>query len=102
MLLARLAAWGSRELFLVSVVAIGVGVGYATYLVGLSFAFGAFVAGMVLSESDYSHQALAEVEPLRDVFAMIFFVSVGLLIDPAYPLGERWGPSRSSWCWSSS
>jgi CPA2 family monovalent cation:H+ antiporter-2 len=84
MLLARLAAWGSRELFLVSVVAIGVGVGYATYLVGLSFAFGAFVSGMVLSQSDYSHQALAEVEPLRDVFAMIFFVSVGLLIDPSY------------------
>ena len=84
MLLARLAAWGSRELFLVSVVAIGVGVGYATYLVGLSFAFGAFVAGMILSQSDYSHQALAEVEPLRDVFAMIFFVSVGLLIDPSY------------------
>jgi monovalent cation:H+ antiporter-2, CPA2 family len=84
LLLARLAAWGSRELFLVSVVAIGVGVGYATYLVGLSFAFGAFMAGMVLSQSDYSHQALAEVEPLRDVFAMIFFVSVGLLIDPSY------------------
>jgi monovalent cation:H+ antiporter-2, CPA2 family len=84
LLLARLAAWGSRELFLVSVVAIGVGVGYATYLVGLSFAFGAFVAGMVLSQSDYSHQALAEVEPLRDVFAMIFFVSVGLLLDPSY------------------
>jgi CPA2 family monovalent cation:H+ antiporter-2 len=84
LILARLAAWGSRELFLVSVVAIGLGVGYATYLVGLSFAFGAFVAGMVLSESDYSHQALAEVEPLRDVFAMIFFVSVGLLIDPFF------------------
>src|SRR5829696_605621 len=83
-LMARVAAWGSRELFLVSVVAIGLGVGYATYLFGLSFAFGAFVAGMVLSESDYSHQALAEVEPLRDVFAMIFFVSVGLLIDPAF------------------
>jgi CPA2 family monovalent cation:H+ antiporter-2 len=84
LLLARLAAWGSRELFLVSVVAIGLGIGYATYLVGLSFAFGAFVAGMVLSESDHSHQALAEVEPLRDVFAMIFFVSVGLLIDPVF------------------
>ena len=90
LILARLAAWGSRELFLVSVVAIGLGIGYATYLVGLSFAFGAFVAGMVLSESDYSHQALAEIEPLRDVFAMIFFVSVGLLIDPAF-LWERAG-----------
>ncbi|HEX2740992.1 MAG TPA: cation:proton antiporter [Rubrobacter sp.] len=84
LILARLATWGSRELFLVSVVAIGLGVGYATYLFGLSFAFGAFVAGMVLSESDYSHQALAEVEPLRDVFAMIFFVSIGLLIDPMF------------------
>ncbi|MBA2712948.1 MAG: cation:proton antiporter, partial [Rubrobacteraceae bacterium] len=90
LILARLAAWGSRELFLVSVVAIGLGVGYATYLAGLSFAFGAFVAGMVLSESDYSHQALAEVEPLRDVFAMIFFVSVGLLIDPAFLWERAW------------
>jgi len=90
LILARLASWGSRELFLVSVVAIGLGVGYATYFVGLSFAFGAFVAGMVLSESDHSHQALAEVEPLRDVFAMIFFVSVGLLIDPAF-LWEKAG-----------
>ena len=45
--------------------------GYATYLFGLSFAFGAFVAGLVLSQSDYSHQALADVEPLRDVFAML-------------------------------
>ena len=61
-----------------------------TYLVGLSFAFGAFIAGMVLSQSDYSHQALAEVEPLRDVFAMIFFVSVGLLIDPSF-LWARFG-----------
>jgi monovalent cation:H+ antiporter-2, CPA2 family len=85
-LMARVAAWGSRELFLLSVVAVGLGVGYATYLFGLSFAFGAFVAGMVLSKSDYSHQALADVEPLRDVFAMLFFVSVGMLLDPAFLL----------------
>src|SRR5829696_861479 len=83
-LMARVAAWGSRELFLISVVAVGLGVGYATYLFGLSFAFGAFVAGLVLSQSDYSHQALADVEPLRDVFAMLFFVSVGMLLDPAF------------------
>src|SRR3712207_3375649 len=51
---------------------------------GLSFAFGAFVAGMVLSQSDYSHQALADVEPLRDVFTMLFFVSVGMLLEPAF------------------
>jgi monovalent cation:H+ antiporter-2, CPA2 family len=83
-LMARIAAWNSRELFLISVVAIGLGVGYGTYLFGLSFAFGAFVAGMVLSQSDYSHQALADVEPLRDVFTMLFFVSVGMLLDPAF------------------
>jgi CPA2 family monovalent cation:H+ antiporter-2 len=85
-LMARIASWNSRELFLISVVAIGLGVGYGTYLFGLSFAFGAFVAGMVLSQSDYSHQALADVEPLRDVFAMLFFVSVGMLLDPAFLL----------------
>ena len=89
-LMARIAALNSRELFLISVVAIGLGVGYGTYLFGLSFAFGAFVAGMVLSRSDYSHQALADISPLRDVFAMLFFVSVGMLIDPAF-LWERAG-----------
>lgn len=83
-IMARIAGWNSRELFLVAVTAIGLGVGYGTYSFGLSFAFGAFVAGMVLSQSEYSHQALADIAPLRDVFAMIFFVSVGLLIDPAF------------------
>ena len=85
-LLRRVAAWNSRELFLLAVTAIGLGVGYATYLFGLSFAFGAFVAGMVLSESDYSHQALGDIIPLRDLFGMLFFVSVGMLLDPAYLL----------------
>jgi CPA2 family monovalent cation:H+ antiporter-2 len=85
-LMAKIAGWNSRELFLISVVGIGLGVGYGTYLFGLSFAFGAFVAGVVLSQSEYSHQALAEVEPLRDVFAMLFFVSVGMLLDPKFLL----------------
>jgi CPA2 family monovalent cation:H+ antiporter-2 len=89
-LMARIAALNSRELFLISVVAIGLGIGYGTYLFGLSFAFGAFVAGVVLSRSDYSHQALAEIGPLRDVFAMLFFVSVGMLVDPTFLL-ERAG-----------
>jgi monovalent cation:H+ antiporter-2, CPA2 family len=83
-LMARIASWNSRELFLIFVTAIGLGVGYGTYLFGLSFAFGAFVAGMVLSRSDYSYQALADIAPLRDIFAMLFFVSVGMLIDPAF------------------
>src|SRR5829696_4324465 len=87
-LMARVASWNSRELFLISVVATGLGVGYGTDLFGLSFAFGAFVAGMVLSQSDYSHQALADIGPLRDVFAMLFFVSVGMLLDPAFLLDE--------------
>jgi CPA2 family monovalent cation:H+ antiporter-2 len=83
-LLAYIAGWNSRELFLLSVTAIGLGVGYGTYLFGLSFAFGAFVAGMVLSESDYSHQALSDIIPLRDIFGLLFFVSVGMLLDPAF------------------
>ena len=75
---------GSRELFLVSVVAIGVGVGYATQFVGLSFALGAFVAGLVLGESEFSHQALSDVVPIRDIFGLLFFVAVGMLLDPRY------------------
>ena len=83
-LLRRVLVWGSRELFLIAVVAAGVGVGYATYRLGLSFALGAFVAGLVLSETELSHQALSDVVPLRDVFGLVFFVSVGMLFDPRY------------------
>jgi monovalent cation:H+ antiporter-2, CPA2 family len=83
-LMLHVARWNSRELFLIAVTAIGLGVGYATYLFGLSFAFGAFVAGMVLSESDYSHQALSDILPLRDLFSLLFFVSVGMLFDPGF------------------
>lgn len=89
-LLMHVAQWNSRELFILSITAIGLGVGYATYLFGLSFAFGAFVAGMVLSESDYSHQALSDIVPLRDIFGLLFFTSVGMLLDPAFLL-ENWG-----------
>ncbi len=74
----------SRELFLLTVTAVGLGIGYATWLIGLSFALGAFVAGMVISESDYGHQALSEIIPLRDHFGLLFFVSVGMLIDPKF------------------
>jgi CPA2 family monovalent cation:H+ antiporter-2 len=83
-LLRRVLVWGSRELFLVAVVAAGVGVGYVTWRLGLSFALGAFVAGLVLSESELSHQALSDVVPLRDVFSLLFFVSVGMLFEPDY------------------
>lgn len=83
-LMTHIAKLGSRELFMLAITAIGLGVGYVTYLVGLSFAFGAFVAGMVLSESDYGHQALSDIIPLRDLFGLLFFASVGMLLDPAF------------------
>ena len=82
--LGIIARLNSRELFLLSITAISLGVGYLTHLAGLSFAFGAFVAGMVISESDYSHQALNDIIPLRDVFGLIFFTSIGMLFDPAF------------------
>ena len=84
--MAHIAQLGSRELFLLAITAIGLGVGYVTHLVGLSFAFGAFVAGMVLSESDYGHQALSDIIPLRDLFGLLFFASVGMLLDPTFLL----------------
>ena len=83
-LLSHIARWNSRELFLIAITAIGLGVGYASYLVGLSFAFGAFLAGIVLSESDYGHRALSDIIPLRDIFGLLFFVSVGMLLDPSF------------------
>jgi CPA2 family monovalent cation:H+ antiporter-2 len=89
LLLTRIARWNSRELFVLTITAIGLGVGYATYLLGLSFALGAFVAGMVLSESDYGHQALSDIIPLRDLFGLLFFTSVGMLLDPQF-LFDHW------------
>ncbi len=87
-LLRHIARLGSRELFLLAITAIGLGVGYVTYLAGLSFAFGAFIAGMVLSESDYGHQALSDIIPLRDLFGLLFFASVGMLLDPSFLLNN--------------
>lgn len=83
-IIRRILVWGPRELFLVAVVATGVGIGFATHSVGLSFALGAFVAGLILSESEFSHQALSDLAPLRDIFGLLFFVSVGMLLDPRY------------------
>ena len=85
-LMRQIAKLGSRELFLLAIITIGLGIGYATYLVGLSFAFGAFIAGMVLNESDYGHQALSDIIPLRDVFGLLFFASVGMLLNPSFLL----------------
>jgi CPA2 family monovalent cation:H+ antiporter-2 len=79
----RVARGGSRELFLLVVTGTALGVGSLTHAFGLSAALGAFVAGLVLSESEYSHQALSDIIPLRDVFSLLFFASVGTLLDPS-------------------
>lgn len=81
--MAIVARWNSRELFILSTTAMALGIGYATWWFGLSLALGAFVAGLVINESEYGHQALSDVIPLRDLFGMLFFVSVGMLLDPA-------------------
>ena len=88
-IMARVASWHSRELFLITVLALGLGIGYGTWKIGLSFAFGAFLAGVVLSRSEFSHQALSEIIPLRDLFSMLFFVSVGMLLEPRF-VREEW------------
>jgi CPA2 family monovalent cation:H+ antiporter-2 len=80
---------GSRELFTLCVVAAAVSMAWgATKLFGVSFALGAFFAGMVLRESEFSHRAAEESLPLRDAFAVLFFVSVGMLFDPAVLVNE--------------
>ncbi len=82
-LLWLVTSTGSRELFTLCVVALAVGIAYgAAKLFGVSFALGAFFAGMVLRESEYSHRAAEESLPFRDAFAVLFFVSVGMLFDP--------------------
>lgn len=81
--LERTAGTGSRELFTLSVLAIALGVAFGSAsLFGVSFALGAFFAGMLLNESELSHQAANDSLPLRDAFAVLFFVSVGMLFNP--------------------
>ncbi|MET0530373.1 MAG: YbaL family putative K(+) efflux transporter [Microvirga sp.] len=91
-ILHYVAHTGSRELFRLAVLAIALGAAFgAAELFGVSFALGAFFAGMVLSESELSHQAASETLPLRDAFAVLFFVSVGMLFDPMILVNE-FGP----------
>ncbi len=83
-LLHRVTQLGSREIFILSLVAISFSTAGLTSAAGLSAALGAFVAGVLLSESDFGHRALAEITPLRDTFAAMFFVSLGMLTDPVH------------------
>lgn len=78
------ASFKSQEIFLLSVIVVSLGIGYISYLFGLSLSFGAFVAGLVLAGSDYAHKALSEMTPVRDIFALLFFVSVGMLLNPMF------------------
>jgi len=88
-LLTQIAYTRSRELFILAVVAMAIGVSYLAYeFFGVSLALGAFLAGVVVSESDVHHQVGAEVVPFRDFFAVMFFVSVGMLVDPAVVLAN--------------
>ena len=90
-ILHHIAHTGSRELFRLGVLSLALGVAYgAAELVGVSFALGAFFAGLVLSESELSQRAAAESLPLRDAFAVLFFVSVGMLFDPAIFIRAPW------------
>ena len=82
-LLERVARLGSRELFIVAVALIAIGTAFSASALGVSVALGAFIAGLALAESDLAASVLGEVVPLRDLFATVFFVSIGILLQPA-------------------
>jgi CPA2 family monovalent cation:H+ antiporter-2 len=85
-ILYHIAKTGDRELFLLSIIAICLTVAWISSLAGLSLGLGAFLAGLIISESPYSHQAFGNVMPLRDAFTSFFFISIGMLLDINYLL----------------
>ncbi|MFC1892944.1 cation:proton antiporter [Chloroflexota bacterium] len=88
-LMGRLGGVRSRELFLLTVLVLCLGAAVSTQVLGLSAVFGAFLVGLVLRETRFAHQALAEITPLRDIFAALFFVSLGMLLNPAF-IVDNW------------
>lgn len=84
LLLKRAASQGVRELYLLAVIVTALGTGYVSEWMSLSFSFGAFLAGIALSSSPYGKKALTELIPVRDLFAMLFFVSIGMMLDVDY------------------
>lgn len=78
----------NRELFLLSIIVICFTVAYMTYSIGLSLALGAFLAGLIISESEYSHEALGHITPFRDVFTSLFFISIGMLLNVSVFMGS--------------
>jgi CPA2 family monovalent cation:H+ antiporter-2 len=86
-LLLQVAREGSQEMFTLAILAVALGIAFASSAIfGVSLALGAFLAGAVVGETDLSHKAAADALPMRDAFAVLFFVSVGMLLDPAYLL----------------
>ena len=83
-LLYHVAKLRSRELFLISIIVICFGIVWITSSIGLSLALGAFLAGLIISESEYSHQALSNILPFRDIFTSLFFVSIGMLLNYSF------------------
>lgn len=83
-LFTQIAQLRNREAFVLSVGVVALGLAYSASLFGLSLALGAFVAGIVVAESDLSHQILGDILPLRDIFSGLFFVSIGMLVDPVF------------------
>jgi len=80
-LLVEVVRSRSRELFVITIILVCLGIAWLSSLAGLSLALGAFVAGLIISESEYSHQAMAEILPFRDSFNSLFFISIGMLLD---------------------
>lgn len=87
-LLARVVRTKSRELFLISIIGVCLGTAWLTAQLGLSLSLGAFIAGLVVAESEYSHSALEGILPFRDVFTSVFFISVGMLLDMSFFLSN--------------
>lgn len=88
-LIGRIGGVRSRELFLLTILVLSLGAAVSTQIFGLSMVFGAFLVGLVLRGPQFGYQAVAEVTPLRDIFATLFFVSLGMLLDLSF-IVERW------------
>ncbi|MGC9325826.1 MAG: cation:proton antiporter [Desulfomonilia bacterium] len=89
-LLFQIARTKSRELFLISIILICFAVAWLTSLMGLSLALGAFLAGLIISESEYSQEALGRILPFRDIFVSFFFVSIGMLLNLSFLMDHVW------------
>jgi len=88
-ILHQITSTRSKELFLITIMVIGLGFSYLTFYLGLSFALGAFLAGLMIAETDFRFHALSEIAPFRYCFTGLFFVSIGMLVQPQF-VGKYW------------